>query len=95
MVTSLAPSSPILALDITDDFGPYANKAEMILLKKYSNRRMFREWLLLHKLKNENPYSLTSILYWKSDAPYCLTRSVLSLLPSSLILLLLKVKNAR
>ena len=94
MVTSSAPSSSILALDITDDFGPYVNKVEMSLLKKYSNRRMFREWLI-HKLMNEIPYSLASVLYWKNDVSYCLSRSVLSLLPSSLILHMLKVKNAR
>ena len=93
MVTSSAPSSPILALGITDDFGPYVNKVEMNLLKKYSNRRMFREWLR-HKLMNEIPYGLTSVLYWKGDVSYCISRSVLSLLPSSLILGLLKVKNA-
>lgn len=64
------------------DLSPALDAGEMALLRKYCNRRAWEAWNVnLYKLPFAS-FNLRPDLHWRGDVPYCLTRWLLSLIPS-------------
>jgi glycosyltransferase involved in cell wall biosynthesis len=83
-VTKSTPYSADLALAVVDEIKPYLNPAEMKMLKKYSNRRIYSIWKGQNH-NDEEPLKLASSLQWSDDLPFCLTRTAISLVPFKLL----------
>ena len=92
MVTKSAPATVNLQKKITKDVETLVSRAEMRMLRKYSNRRIFSAWTI-QKQANENTFSLASNLYWNGDWSFCLTQSLWSLLPASVTRTFVKLKQ--
>ncbi len=81
MVTKSAPSDPHMIKAIITGLIPYINNDCLQLLPILYNRRLWDAWKVNLLIHPHQLFNLPCNLYWKGDIVFCMSHSVISLIP--------------
>ncbi len=91
MTTKTTSKSDFLQKEIIHKLNNRISRQNMDLLKKHSNRWHWRIHVVYRK--SDCKHELKSQFFWKGDFLFCASRSLLSILPNFVFLLLLRKKR--